>query len=465
MKLEGKILKIEGMTCVSCERKIEKELQKLDGIIEVKASYENSSVITKFDSNVINLHKITDTIEKAGYKLKAGEQKMSMEQLLGIGIIIFAIYMIINSTIGFNFIPEVSQNMSYGILFVVGLLTSLHCIAMCGGINLSQCVSYKVTEEKSKFSKLKPSFLYNVGRVMSYTIIGGIVGMLGGIISFSGSAKGLVAIMAGVFMVVMGLNMLNIFPWFRKINIRMPKIFANKIHSSKGHGPFYVGLLNGLMPCGPLQTMQLYALGTGSFIAGATSMFVFSLGTVPLMFGFGAISSILSKRFTQNMLKVSAVLVMILGIIMVDRGLNLSGLDLAIAAPQEVSSRSDNIAKVEENVQYVSTTMDGGDYTHIVVQKGIPVKWTITATSDDLNGCNNPMTIPKYNIVKKLVPGENIIEFTPEEEGNIVYTCWMGMVRSTIKVVGDVNKVDIWETEQEVDEYGTGAGLGGCCGG
>ena len=211
--------------------------------------------------------------------------------------------------------------------------------------------------------------------------------------------------------------------------------------------------------------MQLYALGTGSFIAGATSMFVFSLGTVPLMFGFGAISSILSKRFTQNMLKVSAVLVMILGIIMVDRGLNLSGLDLAIAAPQEVSSRSDNIAKVEENVQYVSTTMDGGDYTHIVVQKGIPVKWTITATSDDLNGCNNPMTIPKYNIVKKLVPGENIIEFTPEEEGNIVYTCWMGMVRSTIKVVGDVNKVDIWETEQEVDEYGTGAGLGGCCGG
>ena len=105
---------------------------------------------------------------------------------------------------------------------------------------------------------------------------------------------GIFAILSGVFMVIMGLNMLNVIPWLKKINPHMPKIFGRKIQGSKGkHGPFIVGLLNGLMPCGPLQAMQLYALGTGSFLMGAASMFVFSLGTVPLMFGFGALSSLL----------------------------------------------------------------------------------------------------------------------------------------------------------------------------
>ena len=86
--------------------------------------------------------------------------------------------------------------MGYGLLFAVGLLTSLHCIAMCGGINLSQCVTYKFNEnETNKITKLKPSLMYNAGRVASYTLIGGIVGALGSVITFSGTAKGIVAIL------------------------------------------------------------------------------------------------------------------------------------------------------------------------------------------------------------------------------------------------------------------------------
>ena len=84
-------------------------------------------------------------------------------------------------------------------------------------------------------------------------------------------------------------------------------------------------MLNGLMPCGPLQTMQLYALGTGSAVSGALSMFLFSLGTVPLMLVFGAISGFLSKGYTKQILKFSGFLVIILGVIMGNRGLALAG--------------------------------------------------------------------------------------------------------------------------------------------
>jgi sulfite exporter TauE/SafE len=73
--------------------------------------------------------------------------------------------------------------------------------------------------------------------------------------------------------------------------------------------------------------MQLYALGTGSFFLGALSMLLFSLGTTPLMFGLGALSSILSGRFTRIMMRVSAALVLILGIMMLNNGLSLSGLN------------------------------------------------------------------------------------------------------------------------------------------
>lgn len=480
-----KILQIDGMTCTSCEMRIENGLKKLEGVASVKAIYSSSNVYVTYDANVVGLDQISDAIENLDYRVKnrpeklpdihgkasgaqetakASDDKMSANQLIAAGIIVFALYFIIKNTIGFNFIPQVSQNMGYGILFVVGLITSLHCIAMCGGINLSQCVSYKFGEgDAGRLSKLKPSLMYNAGRVISYTIVGGIVGALGSVVSFSGTDKGVVAVLAGIFMVIMGLNMLNIFPWLRKINPRMPRIFGNAIHSNDGkRGPFYIGLLNGLMPCGPLQAMQIYALGTGSVLAGAASMFVFSLGTVPLMFGFGAVSSFLSGKFTRRMMKVSAVLVMILGIIMLNRGLNLSGINIGGAAYAS-SANSGTVARIEGNVQVVTTELQSGRYTPFTVQKGIPVQWTIKADASDINGCNGEVTIPKYGISKKLAPGDNLIEFTPEEEGNIPYTCWMGMISSNIRVVADVNNITAAEVSQE--DTGSGGVLGGLLGG
>ncbi len=476
-------LKIDGMTCNSCEMRIKNALHNLDGIIDAEAFYTSSIVKFSFDETIIAFDEIIRTIERLGYKVsykstgsgafinldqKYTEDNISINQLLGIGIILFAFYMIIRNTIGFNFIPQVDQSMSYGLLFVVGILTSLHCISMCGGINLSQCVSYDFEKiEVTKFSRLKPSFLYNLGRVISYTIVGGIVGALGSVFSFSGTAKGIVAIVAGLFMIIMGANMLNLFPWLRKFNPRLPKVLGNKIaYNNSKHKPLYVGLLNGLMPCGPSQAMQIYALATGSFIAGALSMLVFSLGTVPLMFGLGAMSSLLSAKFTKRIMKVSAVLVIFLGIIMLNRGLNLGGIN-ALAAASSLSSStsasSGNVAQIAGNVQTITTTMDSGRYTAIVVQKGIPVKWTITAQPGDLNGCNNPVTIPKFNIEKKLLPGDNLIEFTPAEEGNITYTCWMGMISSNIKVVADVTQVTAADIQPSNNIGNSGFLTGGSC--
>lgn len=200
--------------------------------------------------------------------------------------------------------------------------------------------------------------------------------------------------------------------------------------SKKGKSSFYIGLVNGLMPCGPLQSMQLYALSTGSFFGGAISMFLFSLGTVPLMFGFGTIASKLNKKFAEKMLTISAFIILILGIGMLNNGLNLSGLQINFGG-----TSYENMAEITNDYQTIETTIDYGSYETITVKKGIKVKWIINVPKEKLNGCNNEIIIPKYDIDIKLKEGENVIEFTPNEKGTIDYTCWMGMIKSTITVI------------------------------
>ncbi len=453
-------LTVGGMVCTSCASRIESALGKLEGVQKAKANYGSGTVIVSYDTQKVSLADIVKTIERMDYTAKPDESTMQVSReesrkekkgkastiIAGFIIVGLAVFLMFSNTLGISFLPEIDASMGYGILFVVGLLTSVHCIAMCGGINLSQCIAHQTGGEQTLKTKMRPSLLYNLGRVISYTIIGGIVGALGSVISFSGTAKGVVAIIAGLFMMIMGLNMTGLFPWMRKLMPRMPKVFGKKAREKK-RGPFIVGLLNGLMPCGPLQAMQIYALGTGSVFAGALSMLMFSLGTVPLMFGFGAVSSLLSSKFTKKLMKVSAMLVVALGVIMLGRGLTQSGITTAFAAD---NSRS-NLAQVQQDVQIVSTTMKANVYDPITVKAGVPVKWTITADAEELNGCNNPVTIPKYGIQKKLVPGDNVIEFTPEQEGDIVYTCWMGMISGVIHVVSGGDNVSAAEAVQSSD--------------
>ena len=440
-----KTLKIDGMTCVSCEGRIERNLQRTPGILDAKASYSAGTAYVAYDSREITLEGIAEIIEKLDYRVQGTEpgngRSSNIIKALGAAVTLFALYMLASRIGGqnvFNSFPQAEKNTGYAMLFVIGLLTSVHCVAMCGGIGLSQCVPQGNAAGGGKWASLRPSLLYNLGRVISYTVIGGAVGAIASVVSFSGVFKGVVQLTAGIFMVIMGLNMLSIFPWLKKLNPRMPKAFARKINRGKGrsNSPLYVGLLNGLMPCGPLQAMQLYALSTGSMLAGALSMFLFSLGTVPLMFGLGALSSILSRKFTLRMMRVSAVLVAVLGVFMFSSGMSLSG----FALPSDGGSvNGGNAAAVRDGVQLITTGLSSGRYEPITVQKGIPVKWTIQAKAGEINGCNNRIIIPKFNKELKLEIGDNVIEFTPIESGTIPYSCWMGMIRSQITVVDDAN--------------------------
>ena len=418
---------VKGMYCTACENRIQKGISRLVGVNSCRADYQKEEVHVCFDEDLISKEKIYETIGELGY-----ETKSDLNWYVHIGsilLILLAIYMIADHmgwTSIFRKIPEVQTTMSYGMVFVIGVLSSVHCIAMCGGINLSQ----SVIASKNNNAVIRSNLFYNFGRILSYTVIGGLAGGIGSVITFHGRLKGLMAILSGTVMVIMGLNMLGIFKTLRRFHIQMPnEIYRLGTRLVKGKSSFYIGLLNGLMPCGPLQTMQLYALSTGSVIKGALSMFLFSMGTTPLMFGFGTMSGKLNKKYAKNLLTISACIIFALGIGMVGNGFSLSG----ISTPER-SADTQKVAVLEDGKQSVTTEIDYGSYESFTVKSGIPVVWTIHVPKGKLTGCNSEIRIPAYDVDVKLSEGDNIVEFTPKETGKISYSCWMGMIKSRIYV-------------------------------
>lgn len=505
-------LHIGGMTCVNCQNKIEKTLNHTEGVINAIVSYNNATADIVYNEEAISLKEIITAIEKLGYevirrKKTAGSNIANTVCML---VIIVSLYVMLQSMGILNLlVPSqlADTKMGYGMLFVIGLITSVHCIAMCGGINLSQCIPQVTQGEADNTSKMAtfcPALAYNMGRVLSYTAVGFVLGLVGFLmgggtdVGFSILLQGILKIIAGLFMVIMGINMLGLFPWLRKFTIRMPKSLVRKVGNQKAKAsrPFLVGILNGFMPCGPLQSMWIVALATGNPFAGALSMFLFSLGTVPFMLGLGSIVSVLGRRFTDQVMRIGAVLVVVLGLAMLSQGGSLSGwispdllLVLIIAfcivgvlfsIPVENravkslvkavfpvivvgayalwifqgrlvqnSSAAENNAEVVDGVQVVSSTLQAGRYPNITVQAGVPVKWVIDAPDGSINGCNNRILISDYGIEYTFHTGENVIEFTPVNVGTVRYSCWMGMIRGNIFVM-DGTGDDIAASSTEV---------------
>lgn len=434
---------VSGMTCNHCEKRIAKGLEELKGATSAKASFSNGTVEVEYDEKKVSEQEFKKVVNDLGYKYKGileNNTKISrttLKEVLPIIITILIIYIIVGNIAGFNFInfiPKIDKTVPLLMLFFIGLLTSIHCVGMCGSINLAVSVGNNNT------SSIVRPLLYNVGRIISYTLTGAIVGGLGSVISFNGTMQGIVVLVAALFMLMMGLSMLGWLP--KRLYKSLPRIPIKL--KRKNNAPLIAGLLNGLMPCGPLQAMQLYALSTGSILLGALSMFIFSLGTIPLVFGFGLLFTSLKGKHNVIIQRISSVLVILLSLVMLNRSFIYLGIDISQSIKNTLIKseyKEYAIAEIKGDYQYVEIKLNSNGYTPIVVQKGIPVVFNIKVDIIQKYGCTGAIRIPEFNIEQQLHNGDNLVKFTPTKTGDISYSCWMGMVSSNIKVVDDIGKI------------------------
>jgi len=465
---------IEGMQCHSCEKRIKHSVSAMHGVKRCKVDYASGSSEVEFSPHRVSKEKIVEKIESGGYACN-GKKEVSKAKYAaiaaGVFVALLGIYLVLKGTVGFN-LPDFSSNVSLGILFLAGLMTGFHCVAMCGGF----MVSYSAKNAKENKSGFLQHIYYGAGKTVSYAAIGGLFGLLGSFISFTPIIRGGIAIIAGIFLVLFGLKMLDVIPALRKMQIRQPAII-NKINAHfGGHaGPFVTGLLNGLMiACGPLLAIYIYAAGTGSFVQGATAAAVFGLGTLPVLFGFGMIASMISSQMTRKILKYSGIVVLILGLIMLNRGLSLTGsgydynsLTSGFSAKQAGSAASPGAdIVVKDGFQEIKMDVirSGWSPNKFVLKKGVPVKWIIDGK--EITGCNNAIQVPKLGLNFKIKQGLQTIEFTPTETGTISWSCWMGMIQGLFVVVDDTTDTAKALESAPAPKAGSCGGGGGCgCGG
>lgn len=331
----------------------------------------------------------------------------------------------------------------------IGLVTSVHCVAMCGPLVLTYAV--KGADETSGLARFVPHVLYHAARLTSYVIVGLLMGSLGDLLGLGG-IRGWVTLAAGVAMVFVGLQMTGRFPALSRLVPRTPafvmralkRLRSGSRESSRAGWatPVAFGLVTGLMPCGPLVSAQIAAAGSGSAAGGALTMLGFGLGTMPLMFGFGAVSGFLSAPVKRRMMAASAVLVAVLGLVMVDRGLNLVGSPVSASRIVQSLTRSASAAerfeRGKDGVVEVPLVVENTEFKPAVLEvpAGRPVRLVVDRRED--NPCSAQLAVPQTGVLVDLAAfGTTVVNLPPLAEGRYTLTCGMGMMSGEIRAVAD----------------------------
>jgi sulfite exporter TauE/SafE len=423
-----KTMTINQMTCAHCDEVVKKQGLKHNVTIH-SLSYTDGLCTLEY-ANEMDYENFKKAVVDQGYTFsepKKNNPLISILYLLPLGILFLL------SVKGFNI--KLLEGASLGAVFAYGLFSSLHCMSMCGGIALSAC------QLQGPQKILQSDLYYNISRVLSYTLIGGVLGWIGTGFSLSGTFKAGILVFSGLFMILLGLRQLGI-TLFKLPSFKSHNPFVQLIKKAKH--PATVGFLNGFIPCGPLQMAQLFALSAGSFTSGMLVMLVFGLGTFPTMFYIGALNAIFTGKSRRIAFKVSGMVILFMAALTFSRAYTFIELEQSLGyAPTSVTKVDIKTPAPSDNTRPFAPIVDGfqivhleADRTYILenvqVKKDIPVRLIINAIT--LTQCIDTITVPEYGITKGLALGENTIEFTPTKSGELIITCWMNMVTQKLDV-------------------------------
>ncbi|OHA19312.1 MAG: hypothetical protein A3C08_01705 [Candidatus Taylorbacteria bacterium RIFCSPHIGHO2_02_FULL_47_18] len=325
--LKTHIFHITGTHCPSCKILIEDILREQEMVKHVQVNLEretveigtNSEKTSKEFAEILN-----EKIKPNGYTLSIDNFNTPTTEryddviwkAIPMGLLFLTLFFllqksgILNFGIGGQTTPMTS--------FLIGLIASVSsCLAVVGGLVLS--LSAKISEDNE--SDTKTFILFHAGRLVSFALLGGLLGVIGNAIGINFTFTAILGIIASVVMISLGLNLTGV---FSKHRVTLPSgifNFFRKIEH-KSFTPLAIGFGSFFLPCGFTQSMQIAAVGSGSFISGMLIMFAFALGTLPMLalLSFGS-ASFAHGRHAPLFFKSAGVVVVGLGIFALLAGL------------------------------------------------------------------------------------------------------------------------------------------------
>lgn len=335
--------------------------------------------------------------------------------------------------------------------FLAGLTTGgISCLAVQGGLlTTSLTVNTEGTSENiqpSGLNRWQHVSIFLLAKLVAYTIIGFLLGLLGSSLTLSPKLLGNVQIVVGLFMLATAARLLDLHPIFRYAAFQPPKwvyrLLKRQSVNASIFTPAILGVLTVLMPCGVTQATMAVAVASGSPLMGAAIMGAFVLGTSPIFFALGA--SIVELLQRRAFVYVAASIVALFGIISVNGGLGLRGSfytlqNLYKAATTDVGSLATGEIPPTvdaDGFQEVQIRVADSGYTASsnTLKVGVPVR--VKLATDRTRGCSRAFTVPEYGI-SKILPetGEEVVEFTPTKTGRLAYSCSMGMYTGEFTVI------------------------------
>lgn len=210
-----------------------------------------------------------------------------------------------------------------GLIVLTGLFSAPHCIGMCGGIVSSVSLHSTASVRKS-------TLLYNTGRIISYTVLGAVMGAVGSFVDVAGKlagVQGLASIIGGCFLLLWLWRRFQL-PLMQRLSSFLHKRLAGDTHRSKSKESAHLlatGIAFGFLPCGLTYAMQMTAASTGSTLEGAAVMALFGLSTFPALALAASIAAFANKKWRRFMRKAGLITAVAVGLLSILRGLAVNG--------------------------------------------------------------------------------------------------------------------------------------------
>lgn len=314
---------VSGTHCPSCKIFIEDTLNEQLGVSNTRVDLKNETVLieTALNESQQKLAEIlTEKIKHNGYSLsiEKKEKKDSgvIWQAFPVGLAFLALFFIVQKSGVLNF--GLGGTITPLTSFIIGLVASVSsCLAVVGGLVLS----LSATVSQDKISDVKPMMLFHGGRLISFAVLGGVLGAIGSAIGISFTFTAILGVIASMVMILLGLNLVGVFE--KNMIALSPRVFSFfRGIEHRTIAPFLVGVGTFFLPCGFTQAMQVVALSSGSFVSGLLIMGAFALGTFPMLalLSFGS-ASFAGSKHALLFFKSAGVLVIGLGVFALLSGL------------------------------------------------------------------------------------------------------------------------------------------------
>ena len=338
-------------------------------------------------------------------------------------------------------------------IFLTGLFVGgLTCMAVQGGL-LAATIAQREEErlkEKAKKGNAIPILAFILAKLITYTLLGFLLGFLGSALQLSLTATTLIQFAVVIFMIGAAFNILDVHPIFRYFVIQPPRFLTRLVRrqskSQDMFAPALLGAFTVFIPCGTTQAMMALAIASGNPMLGGAILFTFVLGTSPIFFILGYFATKLGNALQQKFMKFAAYAIIILALFNANNALALTGSNFTLesalrnfyCAFASCNNPQTNIVPTSNIVSSEATiNIEGRGYTpnYLTIKAGSPV--TIRLVNTGGNGCTQSFTIPRLGI-QKVVPigNSDTITFTaPSQPGQLAFMCGMGMYRGVMNVI------------------------------